>query len=111
MDEQCDFCNSHDVVWRYRAHSFVIRTIMSVQGEVVNFPWGSEGDWAACEKCSTLIEAGKWGKLADHSLKTHPLYPILWESDRPIVRKAIIQLHTEFRARRIGNRMTNWVTS
>lgn len=42
----CDFCSAPHPTWVYPAATFEMRR----EG------WGSDGDWAACEECSALIE-------------------------------------------------------
>jgi len=101
---QCDFCNSHDVQWEYRAESFVLATLLTIRGAEIEFPWVSEGDWAACEICSSYIEAGNWDALADRSVETSPFLGLMSERDIPILRKAVLRLHRNFNKRRIGHR-------
>lgn len=43
----CDFCSSPEPAWRYPAASFVVKGLG---------PHASDGDWAACDQCSALIE-------------------------------------------------------
>jgi len=107
-EAQCDFCNSREIAWRYRAESFVIDTLMTIQGKQIRFPWGSEGDWAACEFCSNLIETDKWEELADHSTQTSPFLELLRPSEISGLRVAIAQLHQTFNQKRIGQRMRGW---
>jgi hypothetical protein len=58
---QCDFCSMPGPVWRYPARSFVAYCAPNVAGESV-------GDWAACDLCHVLIEAGDRRGLAQRSL-------------------------------------------
>src|SRR2546426_5338280 len=58
----CDFCSNAKVVWRYPARTFVAYIVENVAGESV-------GDWAACEECHRLIEAGDGAGLAERSLE------------------------------------------
>ena len=44
----CDFCSSRPVLYCYPAHGFALEA----------FLWQSVGNWAACEPCGALIEAG-----------------------------------------------------
>lgn len=43
----CDFCGAAAPGWRYPAHNFEMAPGI-----------GSHGDWAACDECAALIEAG-----------------------------------------------------
>lgn len=54
-DGVCDFCMGNRPAWRYPAQSF----------EMPGFRWRSVGDWAACERCSRLIEKGDYKRLAE----------------------------------------------
>ena len=51
----CDFCLARSPAWIYPADDFELR-----------FPPGhaSQGPWAACERCHTLIEQELWTELA-----------------------------------------------
>lgn len=42
----CDFCLDTRIVWEYPCEQFIIDEI----------DFGSDGEWAACEQCSELIE-------------------------------------------------------
>jgi len=103
---QCDFCNSRDVQFRYRAASFDLLVVMQQKGGGQHsFPWGSIGDWTACEFCSGLIEAGKWDELAQHSTDTNPSLKILNELlIAGEVKQAVLKLHQEFQKNRQGER-------
>ena len=59
----CDFCSYPSVVWCYPARSFVAYIVANIGGESV-------GDWAACEQCHRLIEAGDRAGLMERSLVT-----------------------------------------
>jgi hypothetical protein len=50
----CDFCRSTPVVCSYPCESF----------RLMGTNWGSQGDWAACETCRDLIDAGRLSDLA-----------------------------------------------
>lgn len=50
----CDFCCERAPIWRYPCRDFDMRPL----------PWGSKGDFAACDECSTLVEGGKRLELA-----------------------------------------------
>lgn len=57
--EICDFCvnQRQPVAWSYPAKDFSI----GLQGSI--------GDWAACDRCSDLIEAGNVAALLDISFR------------------------------------------
>jgi hypothetical protein len=94
---RCDFCSNHETRWRYPCPDFSL-DVPSLQG------WHSDGDWAACDPCSTLIEAGQWDALATRSQKhlnrLHPdgkLAPTQ-------VKGSLAIIHQGFRQRRSGPR-------
>ena len=58
---RCDFCSAPGPKWRYPARSFISYCVPNIAGESV-------GDWAACDECHSLIEAGDRRSLAQHSL-------------------------------------------
>ncbi len=60
---QCDFCSAPRPTWRYPARSFVAYRVSEIAGESV-------GDWAACDGCYALIEAGDLPGLALRSLES-----------------------------------------
>ena len=64
----CDFCSSTPATWNYPAQTFT-----TLIGGLVRT---SEGDWAACDPCHALIEAGDMQGLARRSADllfvTHP---------------------------------------
>jgi hypothetical protein len=108
-EPQCDFCDSREIVWRYRAESFTLPTTLILNGIEITMPWGSEGDWAACARCSTMIEDGHWNALADRGVDTSPLIGLLREEEIPKLREAVYKLHVEFRKNRVGARSKTWV--
>lgn len=64
---RCDFCLIGEVGYRLPAESFVIA---EPQG---GFPGhGSDGDWAACPECGTLIKAAKWNLLVERVWNLSP---------------------------------------
>lgn len=50
----CDFCTDARVRWDYDCADF----------ELTEFEWGSLNGFTACERCSELIEAEDWHRLA-----------------------------------------------
>jgi hypothetical protein len=59
----CDFCSDPNVAWRYPARTFIAYAIAGFVGQSV-------GDWAACNICHALIEAGDRRALLERSLST-----------------------------------------
>jgi hypothetical protein len=49
----CDFCRQPHPVKCYRATSFILPAYRFI----------SEGDWAACASCHSLLQAGKYRDL------------------------------------------------
>jgi len=99
LNIQCDFCHSRDVKFRYRATSFgVFILLVRKNGEKLNLPWSSVGDWAACEICSDLYDAGEWDKLAARSVDTLPnkelISALLIEGE---LKRAVKEFHQEAR--------------
>jgi hypothetical protein len=95
---KCDFCSSHDIVWRYPCADFgVTLFLIRKDGEILEIPWLSGGHWVACEICSQHIEAEEWDRLAQRGLDTFPgadvLGPILKDGQ---IKKAIKEMHTNF---------------
>jgi len=96
----CDFCSSQAVAWSYDVDDFQI-----IDRPEVHEGWGSVGNWAACDECHELVEAGDQRELAMHSLKTfftsHPEVP-----DRPEVRASVYEhirkVHGEFWQKKKG---------
>jgi hypothetical protein len=89
-EEKCDFCSSREVAWSYPAADF-------------DFPmagWGSIGAWAACDLCSTLIEAGDWTGLLDRSIES---YGVIRHAKT--IRPRLAKLHQDFAAARLGDRV------
>jgi hypothetical protein len=68
---RCDFCSSLDVVKSYACESFTAFEISNRQkGKLVAT---SNGKWAACDACATLIDNDHWDDLAQRSLETSGL--------------------------------------
>ena len=95
VDLICDFCSAPDPLWRYPARTFLAYCLANVAGESV-------GDWAACDVCHKLIEAGDRKGLAQHSLdelmlkhpETRPAAAVLYEN--------LAELHDQFFEHRGG---------
>lgn len=94
----CDFCSTpDDVAWTYPCEDFVVAGLVpGLPNEV------KVGDWAACEACHDLIEAGAWaevGKRAvDHHVERHPLPA----KARSLLTILLRKLHTDFQQHRTG---------
>lgn len=57
----CDFCNACPAVRFYPCNN-------SPLNRARVFRYGS-GDWATCGKCSELVDAAQWSKLAERSFQ------------------------------------------
>ena len=84
----CDFDSDPDVRWRYPADDF----------EMPGTGWASQGDWAACDPCSDLVEADDWDGLAERCL-------IGVVKHREAIRVRLMNLHERFAAARTGDRV------
>src|SRR5262245_30638356 len=103
----CDFCSSKEIRWRYRCESFGLTLVFLGKRGQIDFPWFSEGDWAACETCSALIEGGKWDALAKRSVDTSPSWDVVKQAigaGEAEIRSAVRKLHIEFQKKRVGKR-------
>lgn len=63
MSAVCDFCSDPDPAWFYSASDFAAREA----------GWGSTGGWAACERCSQLIEEKEDQKVVHERMLGSPL--------------------------------------
>jgi len=78
-DPVCDFCSDphEQITNRYHVPDFGLAGMATNPKDDVG--WASKGDWAACEKCHRLIEAGDRDGLSRRSLesffKLHPEVP------------------------------------
>lgn len=92
---QCDFCDSLEPVWRYPCRTFEAPILL---GLVVPL---SEGDWAACERCHSLIEERNYLALAMRAAASSP-----WVAMEVVtageVMPWVLKLHADFRANRKG---------
>ena len=92
----CDFCSKPSVKWTYPAADFVSLSTM----------WGSAGDWAACNACHDLIEAGDRKGLTARSVDGYFKYgPNLLPDNtttRALLNREISLLHTVFMEARTG---------
>jgi hypothetical protein len=77
--DHCDFCDTHPVVKLYTCKNF------EWDGLPV-FSVGPDGLWAACRRCSELVDAKRWSTLTERALRAflqkHPTSnyeePQLW---------------------------------
>jgi len=88
--EVCDFCTQAVLCKAYACHPFVY-----LKGTPMEH-WSS-GHWAACEACALLIDAGKWGALAERAARAFVREHRLPQSEVTLVRQQMNNLHTAFR--------------
>lgn len=90
----CDFCSSPVVAWRYPAETFSIDIVTSYE------------DWAACDLCHALIEAGDSDGLLNRSVAMFPgLADVPADAREGIMARLhamITPLHNGFHASRQG---------
>ena len=92
---QCDFCSAPCPSWRYPARSFIAYRASNLAGESV-------GDWAACDACHKLIEAGDRYSLAHHSLVELILKHPEARAAAEILFQDLAELHRQFFEHRCG---------
>jgi hypothetical protein len=63
---RCDFCGDDNPQWMIPARSFRMDGLPSV----------SNGAWAACDRCATLIRRDQWSALRQRSLD------VMWRTGR-----------------------------
>jgi hypothetical protein len=94
-DIRCDFCSDAEVKWSYPANDFIELSSM----------WGSAGDWAACDACHDLIEAGNQRGLSERSVERyfihHSIIPDTKQT-RALMLREITMLHQAFFHARSG---------
>lgn len=66
---KCDFCSSPAVRWRYPARDVNMGVVLSGGKSVMH---NSRGDWAACDTCHDMIEAGDYTSLLNRSIERFP---------------------------------------
>jgi hypothetical protein len=89
----CDFCSSPAPRWSYPCPSF------EVQG------YGSEGDWAACEECSVLVEAGDREGLALRSAEKYvALHGLISTGASVMIAETLVDFQALFFEYRNGER-------
>lgn len=93
---KCYFCNCDHPKWEYTAKSFAIA--VPRLGAV----WVSNGSWAACDFCRSMIERGDHAGLLAKSIATSGV-PRGQDADLDrAIEDALRLLHSEFRERRLG---------
>ena len=98
MEIICVFCciEGVEIKYRYPARSF----------HAAGSPWGSAGDWAACQTCHDLIEAGDKKGLVERSvdsfIEKHPGFPSHIPHARRVVANELGELHKMFYKLRTG---------
>uniref|UniRef100_A0A6M3IJQ6 Uncharacterized protein n=1 Tax=viral metagenome TaxID=1070528 RepID=A0A6M3IJQ6_9ZZZZ len=96
----CDFCSDPAVAWDYPANDSTPAAIL-LNGNVTLM--SSIGNWAACEKCSALIEADDRSGLLNRTLASLP------EEDKGVIpadalERLINTIHMGFWTNRKGSR-------
>lgn len=66
----CDFCaaNNAPPKWVYHCDSFRAMDIIRPANVIAI---NAIDDWASCDSCSELIDAGKWNELAEKSVRSY----------------------------------------
>lgn len=92
----CDFCSGKEVYARYPAKTF--NAVKAGEGQRTLYV-NSEDDWAACQPCAALIDAGSWDGLLQRSVQT---FREKYGSMVPekALREFISDLHCQFRSNR-----------
>jgi hypothetical protein len=88
---ECDFCTDNRVRWQYDCGSF----------EVPERGIASTGGWAACDRCSELVERDDREALAARSMRSWEVrgLPLL-----PLVLTSIREMQGGFFEHRVGGR-------
>ncbi len=97
----CDFCTAQTArPWCYPCRAFVAWELPADQN-ILGVPVvaDSPDDWAACDACHALIEAGDWEALAQRSA-ADSLSTRLGLRDHALA--MMRDLHAKFRAHRAG---------
>jgi hypothetical protein len=93
----CDFCNGKPPRWRYPCRTFTASTLSTPL-----FVQQSLGDWAACDSCYALIEAGNIAELTNRSMDllvmSEPSILLVYEQ----AAAHMAALHAEFMQDRCG---------
>jgi len=90
--EICDFCVSAPKFKVYACCNFVIpwtkRTV---------FEHEPIGEWAACHKCSEMIDADRWAELTERALRKFVKKHSVPGCDQQLVWEQLGQIHQLFR--------------
>jgi hypothetical protein len=92
----CDFCSSPDPRWSYPTASFVFRT------ELIDH--ASDGAWAACDACRSLIECNDHAGLTDRSLTAWRSVMVddVAPEEEAMLHQMLAALHEAFWRERLG---------
>lgn len=93
---KCDFCNCDHPKWEYTARAFAIAV------PILNAVWGSEGSWAACDACRSMIERGDHVGLLATAIATSGIPRGQDAVLDQAIEDAMRLLHSAFRERRLG---------
>jgi hypothetical protein len=63
----CDFCGADGPVWEYPVTAEIKATLPS--GRTFN---AGDSEWAACDRCARLVDAGDYAGLVDAALDGDP---------------------------------------
>lgn len=85
----CDFCSNENVTRRYKCPSFKML-------DTPEYTHWSEGDWAACDTCAELIDAGKLPELTERSLEAFVIFPMLDTEEKAAYREMLTNAHQRF---------------
>jgi hypothetical protein len=88
--EICDFCVQASLVKAYACSPFVY-----LKGTPMEH-WSCD-HWAACQDCACLIDAGKWGALADRAARAFVRQHRLPQTEIVPVRQQMNNLYSAFR--------------
>jgi hypothetical protein len=59
--DTCDFCSTSPIAKLYRCRTFNVNGVPVFRGTV--------GTWAACQKCSSMVESKEWSSLAVYAVQ------------------------------------------
>lgn len=90
----CDFCAAPGPRWTYGCLPFNYEGINA----------GSADDWAACDRCHDLVEAGEWDELAERGQAGMTFHTGITISSRQLsfMRDKVRAMHQQFVAHRTG---------
>lgn len=90
----CDFCSAPGPRWTYGCLPFNYNGI----------PAGSDGDWGACDSCRELIDADRWGDLADRSIESMLFHSkgAANRQQKEFMRRQVLAMHQQFATHRTG---------